>query len=355
VSPRADVSDDGKEIVVGTIAAFGDPNIIVLDDAGKIALVGHCQQMGIILHAVESVDGSRSLMCDPPIPYSGRGHLSRVWRAAAPRPDTHYVSEIEGVGGIKSNVWLDPSLQPQANEALKNDKSTIRRISSWPIMRCFVYLDVSDFSEHPPGQQALVINSLVELVQDPTLWQTHFAGHLRDLREAMLCIGDGYIYVFSDAVAATCFAAHLANLVEVMVARQSLPVSFHFRIGAHIGPVYSFWDPGRNDWNYIGDGINGGNRVLAAVGKDKDDVVYVSGDMREAIRAARDDQERVRGRHWPSFPLAGRSPVRPRDRHFLNLLPAGESQRFGRGHRDFTGGRSAYPTAASSRARPWPM
>ena len=31
-----DVSDDGKEIVVGTIAAFGDPNVIVLDDIGKI-------------------------------------------------------------------------------------------------------------------------------------------------------------------------------------------------------------------------------------------------------------------------------------------------------------------------------
>src|SRR5262245_44997893 len=32
-----DVSDDGKEIVVGTIAAFGDPNVIVLTEAGKIA------------------------------------------------------------------------------------------------------------------------------------------------------------------------------------------------------------------------------------------------------------------------------------------------------------------------------
>lgn len=31
-----DVSDDGTEMVVGTIAAFGDPNVIVLDDAGKI-------------------------------------------------------------------------------------------------------------------------------------------------------------------------------------------------------------------------------------------------------------------------------------------------------------------------------
>src|SRR5262247_3521041 len=32
-----DVSDDGKEIVIGTIAAFGDPNVIVLNDGGKIA------------------------------------------------------------------------------------------------------------------------------------------------------------------------------------------------------------------------------------------------------------------------------------------------------------------------------
>src|SRR6516162_2893310 len=32
-----DVSDDGKEIVVGTIAAFGDPNVVVLDDTGRIA------------------------------------------------------------------------------------------------------------------------------------------------------------------------------------------------------------------------------------------------------------------------------------------------------------------------------
>src|SRR5262245_19715721 len=31
-----DVSDDGKEIVVGTIASFGDPNVLVLDDAGNI-------------------------------------------------------------------------------------------------------------------------------------------------------------------------------------------------------------------------------------------------------------------------------------------------------------------------------
>ncbi len=31
-----DVSDDGKEVVVGTTAAFGDPNVIVLDGDGKV-------------------------------------------------------------------------------------------------------------------------------------------------------------------------------------------------------------------------------------------------------------------------------------------------------------------------------
>src|SRR5262249_60873174 len=30
-----DVSDDGKEIAVGTIPPFGDPNVIVLSDASK--------------------------------------------------------------------------------------------------------------------------------------------------------------------------------------------------------------------------------------------------------------------------------------------------------------------------------
>src|SRR6516162_10104873 len=31
-----DVSDDGKEVVVGTIAPVGDPNVIVLDSGGKV-------------------------------------------------------------------------------------------------------------------------------------------------------------------------------------------------------------------------------------------------------------------------------------------------------------------------------
>ncbi len=68
-----------------------------------------------------------------------------------------------------------------------------------------------------------------------------------------------------------------------MGAKQWLPVEFHFRMGVHIGDVYCFWDTGRQGWNYIGDGINGGQRVLAAVGKDSDDVIYVSDHVRRQI------------------------------------------------------------------------
>ena len=49
------------------------------------------------------------------------------------------------------------------------------------------------------------------------------------------------------------------------------------------GPVYTFWDTGRGAWNYIGEGINGGNRVLGVIGKDQDDVVFVSAEVRQEL------------------------------------------------------------------------
>jgi hypothetical protein len=167
-----------------------------------------------------------------------------------------------------------------------DESSEIRRISTWTVTRTFVYLDISDFSRFPPGQQTLVINSLVWLVQNGNLWSS-FAGSVSFKKyEAMICVGDGYIFVFKDPLEATYFASYLARLVELMVAKKRLPVAFHFRMGVHVGPVYTFWDPGRNDWNYIGAGINGGNRVLSAIDKTYDDILYISGDVREAILAA---------------------------------------------------------------------
>jgi class 3 adenylate cyclase len=103
----------------------------------------------------------------------------------------------------------------------------------------------------------------------------------------------GYIYVFKSAVDGTYFAAYLAQLIEELSARKVLHVDFHFRMGVHMGEVYSFWDPGRKDWNYIGDGINGGSRVLTAIDKTYDDQVYVSGDVRKAIMAAASNADDV--------------------------------------------------------------
>jgi class 3 adenylate cyclase len=111
-----------------------------------------------------------------------------------------------------------------------------------------------------------------------------------------MCLGDGYIFVFRNAVEGAYFAAYLAQLIEALAASKRLPVEFHFRMGVHVGDVYTFWDPGRNDWNYIGDGINGGNRVLSAIDKSYDDQVYISGQVRQAIMAsstADDDAARL--------------------------------------------------------------
>src|SRR5262249_6985200 len=55
-----DVSDDGTEIVVGTIAPFGDPNVIVLSDAGKV--VRHYQVGQQWIDAVAFVAGTRDVL-----------------------------------------------------------------------------------------------------------------------------------------------------------------------------------------------------------------------------------------------------------------------------------------------------
>jgi hypothetical protein len=91
-----------------------------------------------------------------------------------------------------------------------------------------------------------VINSINRIV-DQDAWETATP---RDY-EAKLCIGDGYIFVFQDALNAVQFAGQLARLIEVMGAKRLLPVEFHFRMGIHTGEVYCFWDSGRNGWNYI--------------------------------------------------------------------------------------------------------
>ena len=126
---------------------------------------------------------------------------------------------------------------------------------------------------------------------------------------AQICIGDGYIFVLRDPWKAAFFAAYLANLIENLAANDKLPVTFHFRMGAHVGMVYSFYDPGRNDWNFIGDGINGGQRVLGAVGKDTDDVLYISAQLRQAM------VKQARPQHFPDIVQDAHNRGRKADKH----------------------------------------
>lgn len=184
------------------------------------------------------------------------------------------------------DIYVHLDLLDQLNARLHDDCSDARRISNHTIHRAFVYLDVSDFSKYPPGHQAIIINSIVKLANTIRYWYGSIAADCKKSLETQICIGDGYIYVFKDASDAVVFASCLAYYIERIIAQKinsMIPVEFHFRIGAHYGPVFCFWDPGRNDWNFIGDGINGGQRVLTAAGKDKDDVIYISSELRKSI------------------------------------------------------------------------
>jgi class 3 adenylate cyclase len=49
----------------------------------------------------------------------------------------------------------------------------------------------------------------------------------------------------------------------------------------HSGPVFRFWDGA--SWNYVGKGINEGARIVEAIGKDQDDVVFISSETRDQI------------------------------------------------------------------------
>ncbi len=277
--------------------------------ATAMELTTACKKHGIRLATDETLPGQFTLQAKLCGSDPASGPLVRLWEAFT-SPD-HYYLGPDAIGLTKrESKWLIPMcVQDELNGLLADDCSTIRRLSDRPITRCFVYVDVSDFSQHLPGQQALIVASLVSLVRDWQYWNYGFALDAWKDLEAMLCIGDGYIFVFKNVVCATYFAAHLAQLIEVWVARRRFPVEFHFRMGVHVGPVFCFWDWGRGgkqqsatvvetgaalertevgDWNYIGEGINGGQRVLAAVGKETDDVVFISGSAKQEL-TARDD------------------------------------------------------------------
>ncbi|SIO38361.1 Adenylate cyclase, class 3 [Singulisphaera sp. GP187] len=221
----------------------------------------------------------------------GTGRIFSLLTAVLPRPGSSEVGESDGIVGEESSLWVPEELDRTLTEELDDETSDVRRLSNWPIRRVFVYTDISDFSRFRPGQQVLIVNGLARLARRPDFWKGDPLAEraLADL-ETMLCIGDGYIFVFKDATHGTYFAAHLAALIELLGAKSLLSVEIHFRMGVHVGPVYCFWDLDRNDWNYIGEGINGGQRVMSVIGRETDDVVFISSRVRQDLLASSDEE-----------------------------------------------------------------
>jgi len=186
-----------------------------------------------------------------------------------------------------SPLWVSEPVYKELIAELAKEGSEVRSLSSATVDRTFVYVDVSEFSKRPAGHQLLILNALIGVTNDNTWWNNGASAESRADREASLCIGDGYIFVFRTPIHGAYFGAYFAGLIERLISINKLP-EFHFRIGIHTGPVYRFWDQwgaasDQGRWNYIGQGIIEGERVLTAIGKDKDDVVYISGETRKKI------------------------------------------------------------------------
>jgi hypothetical protein len=88
-----DVSDDGTEIVVGTIAAFGDPNVIVLSDGGKIMRQYKVGQQWI--DNVAFIAGTKEVLAVCTMPAGKAGDLVEVFRC---RGDQVIAEKIGGEG-----------------------------------------------------------------------------------------------------------------------------------------------------------------------------------------------------------------------------------------------------------------
>jgi metallo-beta-lactamase class B len=73
-----DISDDGTEIVVGTIATFGDPNVIVLSDVGKILQQYKVGQQWI--DNVAFVAGTKDVLAICTMPAGKAGDRVEVFR-----------------------------------------------------------------------------------------------------------------------------------------------------------------------------------------------------------------------------------------------------------------------------------
>lgn len=189
------------------------------------------------------------------------------------------------------DIWAAEHCFADLEEHLQLDNSAVRCVSALPTRRCFVYFDISDFSKYRPIEQALVITYLSSLIGKESHWLSSgsIAFQSFEKRWPPLCIGDGYIICYEHATPAVVFAVSLARKIELAIADFSIPIDFHFRVSIHFGKVLRFWDVGKKGWNFVGSGINGGNRVLSAIGKETDDLIFVSWEVRNALMKERNE------------------------------------------------------------------
>ncbi|KAF0245608.1 MAG: hypothetical protein FD180_1476 [Planctomycetota bacterium] len=218
-----------------------------------------------------------------PLPSSAADPLVRIHRTESAAPGAEYLGAcFDGIIQGDAIAEVPESVCTQIESKLDSDEP-IRWLSTRPIVRTFLYLDISDFSTYPPGQQALIVACLPKFVSEA---QKGRRAEHTGTPQQMICTGDGYIFVFLDPVAATWFAAQLATEIDYAVAKPMGSVEIHYRMGIHIGEVFPFEEGAeRNRWNFAGDGINGGRRVLDAIGRNADDLVFLSGDVVKSIHA----------------------------------------------------------------------
>ena len=253
------------------------------------ALLEKCIESGLLLHAIQEDDRWNIPNCGSFFWESAatlRGNeFVQLWKRVSGEPGV--LHGITGPGVTPSSIFVEMSLWSRLVEDLDNGSTETSKVFDVPRTMSFVYLDVSDFSQYSPIEQALIINSINSLSRRaPNAALANLDESFEGIK-ARLCIGDGYIFCFEDPMFATFFAGVLASQIELGVARKTISVEFHFRMGVHTGPVFHFWDPGRDSWNYIGEGINGGSRVLESIGKDVDDVLFLSAEVRQQLVAGR--------------------------------------------------------------------
>ena len=247
-------------------------------------LVRYCIETQTILYAEGDDLSGYSLKGKTAMVDYGRGRL--LVAVGLTEPTTRH--RLCKVRDVATSVWIPDDVLKEARRGLADDMSDVRRVSSIPIRRSFVYFDISDFSKYKPIQQVFAVSSLLDVATNRRYWSSDEL--TRDKCEAMMCIGDGYIFVLKDALSAVRFAGGIARITEMAVAHSALRVDeLHFRIGVHCGEVWCFWDKGLDGWNYIGEGINGGQRVLSVIGRKLDDVVCISSQVRKELQAKSGD------------------------------------------------------------------